>query len=100
MRSSLLFLVLAAACGVSDSDPPDIELQLGPGEIPCGDTTCGADEYCVNQCDCCGDGSGPLRSHTECRPLPVTCNSEDICECDGIYGSCNADTRSVDIPCA
>ncbi len=62
------------------------------GEIPCGDElTCGADQYCVNVCDCCGappppDSGIEFSSHYECR----ACVQPSDCEGD----------RMRDEPCA
>ncbi len=72
-------------------------------EVTCGDLTCGVDEYCVNECLCCGIAdAGPPQSRTECRPLPESCDVASFCECEGIagLGACDGMSRTVDIPCA
>ena len=49
-----------------------------PGGISCGQTTCGANQYC--RAGCCGTpGCDP--GPDTCRPLPATCNGAPSCGC-------------------
>jgi hypothetical protein len=72
-------------------------------EVVCGDDVCDVNEYCVNQCLCCGiPDAGPPQTQSECRPLPESCDPASFCECEGIAGTgaCDPDSRTIDIPCA
>ncbi len=100
MRVTCAVLLALAACGGPQPPPEPIESTAPPvdaaparGEIPCGDHTCGPDEYCENRCLCCGaylpDPAQASGSST-CLPLPASCATADGPECQ----------RTVDIPCA
>lgn len=63
--------------------------------VPCGNLTCGADEYCEVKCTCCGtripDPSEASGSYS-CLPLPPECATTS----EGLCGG----NRTKQIPCA
>lgn len=67
----------------------------GREPVPCGNLTCGADEYCEIKCTCCGtrvpDPSEASASYS-CLPLPPECATTS----DGLCGG----NRTQEVPCA
>jgi hypothetical protein len=79
---------IGCICPVSGTYICDTDPEFDSVPIPCGELTCGADQYCANVCDCCGSppvDPSDLRGHYECRP----------CE----FGACTVN-RYAEIPCA
>jgi hypothetical protein len=72
---------------------PDESSARAP--VPCGNLTCGADEYCEIKCTCCGtriaDPSESSASYS-CLPLPGECAANS----DGLCGG----NRTQQVPCA
>jgi len=78
---------IGCICTTSGLYVCDTDMDFNQATIPCGDLTCGPNEYCAHVCDCCGiliDGAVES-SHEECRP------------CDG--DACPYQ-RVASIPCA
>ena len=113
-RISIALAILwlgAAGCGDSggpgnDSGPADgtIDGTIDASPVACGAATCGADQYCFNECLCCGvPDAGPPASRTECRPVPETCRAADLCGCAELTsggGACDQASRTILRPCA
>jgi len=101
LARAVLF-VAVAACGRPNTPPaehadhqaaPDAGTAARP-EVPCGDHTCGPDEYCEQRCLCCGAYiADPSRARSEesCKPLPDSCKTGNGPECQ---------QRTVAMPCA
>ncbi len=101
-------LLLAACSGgtpVEDAGSIDDAGAVGDAGLgACGTMTCGASEYCVVTCTCCGVPGGGTPSATyECRTFSRSCDSSNMCACAEIAdlgGLCDQEHERVEIPCA
>lgn len=82
----------ASSDGGSDSGS-DAAMDAPPGE--CGETTCGAEEYCDYADDCGAAGGGTCME----RPIICTADCPGVCGCDGrIYcNACIAASMGIDV---
>lgn len=86
----------------SDATPLDV-VEDTPSGVTCGAETCGADQYCLVNCLCCGiDTGNPADHRTEysCVDVPEGCADDaDTCVADA-YGCWVDGERSCLNPCA
>lgn len=96
-----LALLLAACSGGTSMDAATADAPMSTEQ--CGDEVCGASQYCVSTCLCCGTPGGTPASMEECRTFTRSCDASNMCACSEIAslgGLCDQARRLVEIPCA
>jgi hypothetical protein len=94
MLMTAALIVIVTGCGARptlDGAGSTSSTPSASGVIPCGPTSCGADEYCFHSW-MCGGTPGSTCSGTcpcACGALPDACPPSSPCDCPagGYYGS-------------